>query len=132
MVEAILATSLVAIAASGVLLPFSGGMSIQAEGKGRTIAAKLASDMMEQIVNTQFDEIVSSFDGRSESEGQVKDSSGTVLDDAMYSQFSREVSCDHVYVSQESGTSDAQYILARVEIGYKGREIAVIERLISK
>jgi hypothetical protein len=53
-----MATVVLGIAAVGVLLPFTSGVSIRAEGERRTLGAKLASDLMERFVNTSFDELV--------------------------------------------------------------------------
>jgi type II secretory pathway pseudopilin PulG len=45
--EAMLAVVIVGAAASGVLLPFAGGAAVRAEGQHRTLAAKLADDLIE-------------------------------------------------------------------------------------
>lgn len=55
--EAIMATIVLGIAATGVLLPFASGAKVRAEGVRMTMAANLASDLIEKIINTSFDEI---------------------------------------------------------------------------
>ena len=45
-----MATVVLGIAAAGVLLPFVSGAAVQAEGAHRTLAAKLASDLMEEFI----------------------------------------------------------------------------------
>jgi type II secretory pathway pseudopilin PulG len=130
--EAMMATVVLAIAAAGLLLPFTSGLTVQAEGQHRTLAAKLAADMTEQIVNTPFDQIVATFDGYSEAAGQVKDTQGAVFSDPAYFNFSRDVSCSYVYVLQEAQTAEANFILATVRVYYKGGEVAVVNRLIAK
>ena len=119
------------IAAAGVMLPFISGASVRAEGLRRTLAAKLASDLMEEIVKTEFDQIVSTYNGYAEAQGQVKDTSGAVFTDLNYANFSRDASCAYVYVPQESGSTEAKFILATVRVYYSGREIAIINRLIA-
>ena len=119
------------IAAAGVLLPFTSGASVRAEGQRRTLAAKLAADLMEEVVKTPFGDIVDKYN-HTETQGQVKDSSGAVFTDDNYACFSRTVSCTEVYVPQESQTGAVKFILAIVQVDYNGREIAVINRLISK
>ena len=42
--EAMMATVVLSIAAAGVLLPFTSGARVRAEGMRRTLGAKLASD----------------------------------------------------------------------------------------
>jgi hypothetical protein len=130
--EAIMATVVLSIAAAGVLLPFTGGAAVRAEGLRRTLAARLASDLMEEILETPYSQVLSAYDGYNEPKGLVKDSGGAVFSDPSYANFSRSASCEYVYVPQEPGTQEAKYIRATVRVYYSGREIAVIDRLISK
>lgn len=127
-----MAVVVLGIAAAGVLLPFTSGAQVRAEGMRRTLGAKLAGDLMEQIINTDSDDIVDNYDGYAESQGQVKDATGAVFTDSNYANFSRDVSCLEVYVPQESGTVEAKFIRATVRVYYSGREIAIINRLISE
>jgi prepilin-type N-terminal cleavage/methylation domain-containing protein len=130
--EAMMATVVLGIAAAGVLLPFTSGAAVRAEGLRRTLAARLASDLMEEIVETPYSDVVSGYDGYNEPKGLVKDAGGTVFSDPSYANFSRSASCEYVYVPQETGTQEAKYIRATVRVYYSGREIAAIDRLISK
>jgi type II secretory pathway pseudopilin PulG len=130
--EAMLATVVLGIAAAGILLPFSSGATIQAEGMRRTLGVKLASDLMQEIVNTPYSQIITNYGSYSEAEGQVKDASGVVFTDKNYARFSRNSVCSYVYVPQESGTTASKYILVTVRVYYAGDEIAVINRLISE
>ncbi len=79
--EAMIATVVLGIAAAGVLLPFMNGAVVRAEGTRRTLAAKIAGDLMEEIVNTPFEQIIAGYDGYAEPQGQVKDASGIVFTD---------------------------------------------------
>jgi len=127
--EAMIATVVLGIAAAGMLLPFTGGAALRAEGAHRTLAAKLAGDLMEKVINTPFGDIVGSYN-YTEPQGKVKDVSGAVFSDSNYANFSRDVSCEYVYVPQESGTEEPKFIRATVRVYYSGRETAVINRLI--
>lgn len=127
-----MATVVLGIAAAGVLLPFSSGAAVRAEGTRRTLGAKLAGDLMEEIVNTPFSQIVASYNGYSEAQGQVKDSGGVVFTDSNYMKFSRDSSCDYVYVPQESGLDIPKYICVTVRVYYSGKEIAAINRLVGE
>ncbi len=129
--EAMIATVVLGIAAAGVLLPFTSGAAVRAEGAHRTLAAKLASDLMEEIVKTPFDQIIANYDGYAESQGQVKDVSGAVFTDSNYTNFSRDVTCEYVYVPQESGFGEPKFIRVIVRVYYRGRETATITRLVS-
>jgi len=130
--EALMAVVVLSIAAAGVLLPFSSGARVRAEGVHRTLGGKLASDLMEQIVNTSFDQIVASYNGYSEPQGQVKDADGVMFTDASYANYSRDASCGYVYVPQESGADDPIFIRATVRVYYSGRTVATVNRLISQ
>ncbi len=132
LIEAMMATVVLGIAAAGVLLPFTSGVTIRTEGVRRTLAAKLAGDLMENIVNTPFDQIAGSFGSYSEPVGHVKDASGAVFTGAEYVRFSRDASCVYVYVPQQDGTTAANFIFAVVRVYYDGREIVALSRLISK
>ncbi len=130
--EAMIATVVLGIAAAAVLLPFMSGAAVRAEGTRMTLAAKLAGDLMEEIVNTPFDQIIASYDGYAEPQGQVKDAGGIVFTDLNYANFSRDVSCEYVVMPGESGDGDLKFIRIIVRVHYSGREIAAISRLVSK
>jgi len=130
--EAMMATVVLSIAAAGILLPFMSGAKVRAEGARRTLAAKLAGDLMEQVVKTPFEEISSTYDGYTEPQGQVEDASEAVFTDLNYRNFSRDVSCEYVYVPQESGDGGLKFIRITVRVYYNGGEIATVTRLISK
>jgi prepilin-type N-terminal cleavage/methylation domain-containing protein len=131
--EAMVATIVLGIAAAGVLLPFTTGAKVRAEGTRRTLAAKLAGDLMEEIVNTPFDQVVGQYDGYTEAQGQVKDANGVVFSDLNYANFSRDASCAYVYVEPQSAPFAApNFIWATVRVYYSGGEMVVINRLISE
>ncbi len=117
------------MAAAGVLLPFSAGASVRADGIHRTAGAGLASDLMEKILKTSFDQIIPNFGSYSEAQGAVKDAKGQVFTDPSYAKFSRSSTCvDYYDVAHPS----AKFILATVQVFYGGKPVAVINRLISK
>jgi type II secretory pathway pseudopilin PulG len=130
--EAMMATVVLGIAAAGVLLPFASGAKVRAQGMRMTLGAKLASDLMEQIVNTPFEQVVTTYNGYSELQGQVKDAAGTVFADPSYASFSRAAACDYVYVPQETGSGQSNFIRVIVQVHYDGKPIAIIDRLVSK
>ncbi len=127
-----MATIVLGIAAAGVLLPFSTGAAVQAEGVRRTLGAKLASDLMQEIVNTPFGQIVAGYNAYSEAEGMVKDTNGVVFADSYYANYSRDSICNYVYVPQESGAGVSKFVRLTVRVYYRGKEIAIIHRLVSE
>ncbi len=91
--EAMMAVVLLAMAASAVSLPFIAGANVRAEGARRTLAAKLAHDLLEQIVNTDFNNIIATYDGYYEPQGLVKNANGQVFTDPIYANFTRVATC---------------------------------------
>ena len=130
--EAMMAMVVLSIAVAGVLLPFSSGAAVRTEGLRRTLSAKLAGDLIEHIVNTPFEEIVTGYHGYSEPQGQIKDAWGTVFTDSNYANFSRSASCEYVYVPQESEATAPKFILVTVLVQYNGIQMATINRLVGE
>lgn len=125
--EAMMATVVLGIAAAGVLLPFMNGASIRAEGEHRTLAAKLASDLMEEIIRTDFDQIISKYGTYSEPQGHIVKNFDTAEEftDTMYANFSRGT-------SYEYDASQPFFIIIKVWVRYDENEIVSLSRLISK
>jgi prepilin-type N-terminal cleavage/methylation domain-containing protein len=130
--EAMMAVVILSMAAAGVLIPFSSGAAVRVEGMRRTLAANLADDLVEKIINTPFDQVIGSYNGYSEPKGQVKDASGAIFTDSNYANFSRSASCRYVYVPQESSAAAPNFILVTVQVNYNGKPLATLNRLISK
>lgn len=132
--EAMVAVVVLCIASAGVLMPFTAGARSRMEGQRRTLAAKLASDLVEQIIATDFNDITTAYGSYSEAEGQVKDMTGSVFTDPMYAGYRRTALCEDVYVEPESGDDDIEpmFILCTVKVFYNGGEVASVSRLISK
>lgn len=153
--EAMMAVVVLGIAAASLLIPFISGAVVRAEGVNRTLAARLASDLMEQILRLPFHDPQggvsvgpepgetgpSSFDniddyhGYAEPQGQVKDVNGAVFTDSAYANFSRDVACEYVYVPQQAPESDpakCEFIRVTVQVDYSGKKMATIVRLVSE
>jgi prepilin-type N-terminal cleavage/methylation domain-containing protein len=124
--EAMIAMVVLGIAASGVILPFASGSSIRAEGRHRSLASKLAADMMEEIIASPYSDIIVTYNGLSEAAGQVTDINADVFTYSLYANFSRSVVC------QEQVSGAARFVLVTVSVSYNGSEIAVVRRLIAE
>ncbi|MEN6428865.1 MAG: prepilin-type N-terminal cleavage/methylation domain-containing protein [Phycisphaerales bacterium] len=128
--EAMLALVILGMAAAGVLLPFASGATVQAESMHRTLAAKLANDLMEQIIGTAHGSIIATWNGYTEAQGQVADASGTVFSDPLYAGFSRTASCQAKYVASGPPLT-TNFILIKVIVAWQGREIMTLSSLIN-
>jgi len=141
-----MAVVVLGIAAASVLLPFVSGAAVRAEGINRTLAARLASDLMEQILRLPFHDPqgtdytpgpeagdydnIDDYNDYTELQGQVKDATG-----AVYANFSRKVTCEYVYVPPQPVESDpakCEFIRITVKVDYNGNEMAAISRLVSE
>lgn len=122
--EALMAMVVLSIVAAAVLVPFSAGASVQAEGARRSVGAKLAGDLLERIVATDFDDIESIWADYSEAEGAVTDSTGNVVTDNMYSKFSRSVT-----VAEATLGSTTHYWVT-VTVQWDSKEVGTLSRLI--
>jgi prepilin-type N-terminal cleavage/methylation domain-containing protein len=154
LVEAMMAVAVLGIAAASVLLPFISGATLRAEGVNRTLAARLASDLMEQILRLPFHDPndensyslgpesgdfdnIDDYDGYEELQGQVKDVDGELFsaDDSRYANFSRSVTCEYAYVPPqppESEPAKCEFILVTVQVQFSGKPMATIVRLVSE
>ena len=130
--EAMVATVVLGIAAAGALLPFTSGAAVRAEGMRRTLGAKLAGDLMEEIIGTEFDDIMNKYGTYTELQGHIISDfyTGAEFTDPMYANFSRNVSCEYVRAPQENETGELKFIRATVRVYYSGKQIAIINRLI--
>jgi prepilin-type N-terminal cleavage/methylation domain-containing protein len=152
LIEAMMAVAVLGIAAASVLLPFISGASLRAEGINRTLAARLASDLMEQILRLPFHDPndensyslgpesgdfdnIDDYDGYEELQGQVKDVNGEVFSDSNYKRFSRNVTCEYAYVPPqppEGDPTNCEFIRVTVQVQFSGRPMATIVRLVSE
>lgn len=156
--EAMMAVVVLGIAAASVLLPYMSGAAVRAEGINRTLAARLASDLMEQILRLPFHDPAgvasdyspgpdegetgpANFDNVDdyhiyiEAQGQVKDANGVVFDDSRYANFSRNVTCEYHAMSPQpvpGSIEECNFISVTVHVNYSGKEMAVISRLVSE
>lgn len=127
-----MALTVLSVAATGVLIPFSNAASVHAEGMRRTLSAKLASDLVEEICATDYNNIIDTWDGYSEAEGHITMAGSSVefTGDA-YKFFSRSATC----VTASIGSGDDATTLGRwvtVVVDYHGMEIISLSTLVSK
>lgn len=114
---------LLVIAAAGVLLPFAGAASEQAEGARRTTAAQLASELMEKIMVCDFDSIVSTYNGYTENAGYLLDTAGQKYTSAAYRGFSRYAAC------QPASAASVDLVSVTVVVLYNGAEMTRVTTL---
>lgn len=132
LIEAMMAMVLLSIATAGLLLPFASAVTVQQEGVDRTLAVRLACDLTEQIVNTDFDKIVAKYGNYSETAGQVKQVDGSIFSGSMYANYSRKAHCEYIYTAQQDGLDAPNFIRITVQVYYNGSKMADLVRLKSR
>ena len=132
LIEALMAMVILSIAISGLLLPFASSTTVQQQGCSQMLATKLACDLIEQIINTDFNQIVSTYNGYTEAKGQIKNAAGAVFSDPMYADLSRQATCEYVYMLQQQSSGTQNFIKITVKVYQNGVKLAEIVRLKSK
>ncbi len=124
MLEAVFAMVILAVAAAGVLLPFSYASTVQGEAQRQAIASRLAADLMEKIAACPYSSIISTYNGYSEAAGSLRDNSGQTLTGPAYSGLSRSATC------QTATVSGVNLIWTTVRVYYNNAMIAQVNTLI--
>ncbi|MCE5186315.1 MAG: type II secretion system GspH family protein [Planctomycetaceae bacterium] len=126
LLEAMMAMVLLAIAAAGVLLPFAGAANQQAQGAHQTIAAQLASELMERIAAADFSTIIATYNGYAESAGALRDAAGQMHTGPAYAGFSRYAVC------QPATAASVNMVQVTVVVLYQGAEITRATTLVGR
>lgn len=112
------------IAAAGILLPFANAASVQTEGARQTMAASLASELIEKISATTYADIITTYNGYSEADGALLDAAGDVHSGAAYAGFSRGAAC------QTATVGTINLIAVTVTVSYDGNEMTRVTTLV--
>ena len=130
--EAMMAMVVLAIAAGGVLLPFSSAASVHVEAARRTLAVHLASDLMEEMSAAGYDSIISTWFDYNENRGQIKKAlSNDEYSDEVYEHFSRQANCEIIKIGEEAKETELG-VMITVTVSFDGVQMAEISTLVSK
>jgi prepilin-type N-terminal cleavage/methylation domain-containing protein len=99
--EAMIAMVVLSTAAAAVILPFSAGAAVHNESARQTMAAQLASEMLEKIKNEPFD-MLWLYEGYIEAAGAMYDANLHVYTDDAYARFWRRTACADAIVAGET------------------------------
>jgi prepilin-type N-terminal cleavage/methylation domain-containing protein len=126
MIEATIAMVLLAIAAAGILLPFANAAAVQVEGARQTLAANLASELMEKVLLEDPNDILSIYADYTEADGAMLDTLGNPLTDLVYNGFSRSAA------SQPATVASVPLVAVTVTVDYQNNEITRITALVGR
>ena len=124
LIEATIAMVLLAMAAAGVLLPFANAASVQVAGARQTLAANLASELMEKVLLSEPNDILIAYADYTESDGAMLDTWGNPLADSIYDGFSRSAT------SQPATVASVNLVAVTVTVDYQNSEITHVTTLV--
>ncbi len=157
LIEALLAATVLAIAVTAILLPFSAGARSQLVGSRLTLAVSLAEDMMEEILLREFEEpddgdddpeptgafgpdagesdrddfdAIDDYHGYEEDAGAIVGPGGLVVDCDEADGLSRHVTVEYVTVSGQAAEDDKTFLRVIVEVRHDGAAVVTLTRLV--
>ncbi len=149
LVEALLASAVLAMAITGIVMPFTIGAQNEMVDARRTLALDLAEELMEEILSRPFndpdgpsnpgpesgevdrDEFdnIDDYHGFSEGAGQIKNIDGEVVSGSAAMGLSRQASVAYVYVSGQDMSDPPTFVKIVVAVKYRQDTIISLTRL---
>lgn len=126
MIEATIAMVVLAVAAAGILMPFGSAAAVQEEGRLQVVATNLATELMEKVLLTDPDLLVSGYDNFTEPKGAMIDTAGNAYSGFRYSRFSRKVSCVPATVAS------VDMVIVTVFVYENNREVVRLQTMVKK
>lgn len=150
MIEALLASTILAMAVTAILMPFTAGAQNEQADARRTVAGMLAQEMLEEIVSKPFydpdgysepgpepGEIsrdffdnMDDYHGYSEPPGSILSFDSDAATDPAAADLSRHVEVAYVHVSGQSADEDPTFVQIRVEVRHGGNPLVRLTRLV--
>ncbi|MGA2915088.1 MAG: prepilin-type N-terminal cleavage/methylation domain-containing protein [Sedimentisphaerales bacterium] len=132
--EAMIALVILTIAATALILPFASSATVEQQGIKQTIAAKLAGDLVEQILAdpNSFSQIGADYDNYAEPNGQIRDANGIIFSGSLYADLSRNADCNYVYMPQQTNFGTQNFLKITVRVYQNGLKLSEITRLKGK
>jgi len=157
LIEALMASVVLALTVSAAIVPFTCGMRSQSVESRQMLAVSLAEDLMEEIILKPFEEpddgdedpepvssfgpdggeslpssfsAIDDYDGYTEPDGQVLDPAGDVITFPAAAGISRHVTVSYVYVPGQDVTKPPNFFRVVVEVRYNGQPVVKLARLV--
>ncbi len=149
LVEALLASVILAMAITAVTAPFTAAARNERADGRRTVAVCLANEIMEEIISKPFDDpdgksavgpesgesTRSEFDNiddyhrYEEKAGAIVDGTGTLAGDPLAGDLSRHVTTTYIYVSGQDMSDSPDFVRVEVTVRRKGLPLVTLTRL---
>jgi type II secretory pathway pseudopilin PulG len=146
LLESLLASSLLATAVVGIVVPFVAGEQNQRDDSRRTIATNLAQELMEEILTKTFNDqgvgpesgetsrsqynCINDYNNYTESAGHILDNCGNTVTDPATVGLSRNVSVSYVTVPGQTPVTPPIFACVIVEVKYDGNSLLKLTRLV--
>ena len=144
LIEALLASVVLAMVVGAVVMPFSTGAANTAQNARSTLAVNLAQDLMEEILAKPFSDPNGSeagetgrsdwddmddYDGYSEAEGTIAGFDGVTVNDPASVALARSATVESVYVAGQDQSEEPTFLRITVDVRYHGEKVVSISRL---
>ena len=144
LIEALLASVVMAIVVGAVVMPFTAGAANTAQNARSTLAVNLAQDLMEEILAKPFSDPDGSeagetgrsnwddmddYDGYGEVEGAIAGFDGVTVDDPASVALTRRVRVERVYVAGQDQSEEPTFLRITVDVHYHGEKVVTLSRL---
>ena len=145
LLESLLASSLLAMAVVGIIVPFVAGDQNQHDDARRTVATNLAQELMEEILTKSFCDpgpmpgagtsrtlfkFINDYNSYTESAGHILDNCGNTVTDPGAVGLSRTVTASYVTVPGQTPVVPPIFACVTVEVDYHGNCITKLTRLV--
>lgn len=118
-----IAMVILSAATAAVILPFSTGAALNAEGVRQTVGTRLAADLLEQMLNTGYDKI---YEYNYEAPGTLMDANWEPYADPIYQKFSRWPTVSDVYINGQL-CNDVKCVTVRVYYNWAGIDKPMVQ-----
>ena len=144
LIEALLASVILAMVVGAVVMPFTAGAANTAQNARSTLAINLAQDLMEEILAKPFHDPDESeagetgrsnwddmddYDGYSEGEWEIAGFDGVKVGDPSAVALTRDVTVESVYIAGQDQSEEPTFLRISVNIRYHEQEIVSLSRL---
>ncbi len=144
LLEALLASVVLAIVVGAIVVPFTAGAGNTAHDARMTLAVNLAQDLIEEILSKPFSDPdgtetgetgrskwddMDDYNGYTEAEGTIAGFDGAVVNDPAATALTRSAIVEGVYVSGQGPPDPATFLRITVEVRYHGQELVKFSRL---
>ena len=144
LIEALLASVVLAMVVGAVIMPFSTGAANTAQNARSTLAVHLAQDLMEEILAKPFSDPDGSeagetgrsswddmddYDGYSEATGAIAGFDGVTVNDPSAVALTRSATVESVYVAGQDQSEQPTFLRVTVDVRYHGEKVVTLSKL---